>query len=77
MSQLFNQNQIYDDFLETNNFATENSSPTKKNFGFEDDMIDPFKPQFEYAKGNLFGQPQISQWGAVGGNKLFSNLNFS
>ena len=55
MSQLFNQNPIYEDFLETSNFAKENSSPNKKNFGFEDDMIDPFKPQFEYSKGNLFG----------------------
>lgn len=44
MSLLFNQNTMYDDFLETNNCVQENSSPYKKNFGFEDDMIDPFKP---------------------------------
>lgn len=48
MSQLFNQTPIYEDFLETNNFVKEISSPSKKNFGFDDDMIDPFKPQFEY-----------------------------
>ena len=78
MSQLFNQNTNYDDFLETNNFDRGISSPNKKLFGFEDDMIDSFKPQFENTKGNLFGQPQISQWGPFASEKkLFSNLNLS
>ena len=75
MSQLFNQTPLYDDFLETNAFPKENSSPNKKNFGFDDDMIDPFKPQFEFSKGNLFGQPQNTLWGPISANKLFSNHN--
>jgi hypothetical protein len=42
MSQLFNQTPLYEDFLATDPFAKENSSPNKKIFGYEDDMIDPF-----------------------------------
>lgn len=55
MSQLFNQNLGYEDLFETNKFGRASFSPERKNFGFEDDMIDTFKPSVGQTKGNQNG----------------------